>query len=391
MPVVNVSHQAAGASQRGNLTFGSSPGIVGLVNDDNARPLGEWLRQCREELGISLQQAEADTRIRARYLEALEANDFESLPGSVAGRGFLRNYAAYLNLDPQKAVERFSELGAPPPPEVPSAEEPSPFSVGPFRPVPLHRMPGERSGRIWLVALAVIVVAALAVLAWRGYPTIAGWLARWRLAVQPTPTQRSSVALTTATHTPTAIATATGATTASPSPAAPTLELTLPPTFTPSPSPSPSPPVYTGIFLELVFSDTSWIQVTADGVRQFQGELEPPTYRSWYGEKRIELRIGNAGAVLVTVNGQSLGTLGAPGEVIDRIFEVMDGQVTEATPTREITGTLTAEPTARPTRKPTAAPPTPGTPTAAPIAPTQPVTPTVAITPTIPVTPTAGP
>jgi cytoskeleton protein RodZ len=353
------------------------------VNEDSARSLGEWLRQRREELGISLQQAEADTRIRIRYLEALEANDFESLPGSVAGRGFLRNYAAYLSLDPQEVVGRFLELGAPPAPEIPSAEEPSPFTAEPFRPVPLHKMPSERSGWIWLIPVAVILVAALAVLAWKGYPTIAGWLATWRSANQPTPTQRASALLSTATHTPTAMTTATAPMTATPSQVTPTLELTLPPTFTPSPSPSPSPPVYTGIFLELVFTGTSWIQVTADGVRQFQGELEPPTYRSWYGEQRIELRIGNAGAVLATVNGESLGTLGEPGEVVDRVFEVMDGRVTEATPTREITGTQTVEPTAQATRQPTAPPPTPS--------PTQAITPTATITATVPITPTISP
>ena len=67
--------------------------------------------------------------------------------------------------------------------------------------------------------------------------------------------------------------------------------------------------------------------MTVDDVRQFQGELEADTYRSWYGEERIELRIGNAGAVLVTVNGQALGTLGAVNEVVDRVFEIDHGEM----------------------------------------------------------------
>jgi hypothetical protein len=114
--------------------------------------------------------------------------------------------------------------------------------------------------------------------------------------------------------------------------------------------------VYTGIFLELVFSDTSWIQVTVDGVREFQGELEADTYRSWYGEERIELRIGNAGAVLVTVNGQSYGALGAEGEVIDRVFEKVGEGVTEATVTPVATTDGTTAPTTAPTAAPTATP-----------------------------------
>jgi hypothetical protein len=114
--------------------------------------------------------------------------------------------------------------------------------------------------------------------------------------------------------------------------------------------------VYTGIFLELAFIDTSWIQVTVDGVREFQGELEADTYRSWYGEERIELRIGNAGAVWVTVNGQFLGTLGEEGEVIDRVFEKVGEDVTEATITPVPTTDETAVPRTAPTEEPSATP-----------------------------------
>jgi hypothetical protein len=118
----------------GNLTFGFSTGIVGTVSTDSSRPLGEWLRQRREELDISLEQAEADTRIRLSYLEALESEDFDALPDPVVGRGFVRNYATYLDLDPKEAADRFSELVAPPEPESHSVEGPTPFTSEPFRP-----------------------------------------------------------------------------------------------------------------------------------------------------------------------------------------------------------------------------------------------------------------
>jgi hypothetical protein len=134
--------------------------------------------------------------------------------------------------------------------------------------------------------------------------------------------------------------------------------------------------------MELVFTGTSWIQVTVDGVREFQGELTTDTYRSWYGEERIELRVGNAGVVLVTLNGQSLGTLGGPGQVVDRVFERAGAGWAEATgtvtPTAEITPTLefTPEPPAAPTAAPSR------TPT---------IEPTEAISPTEPVSPTVSP
>ncbi len=381
------------------MTFGDSAGIVGDVTEDKARPLGEWLRQRREELEISLEQAEADTRIRIQYLRALEAEEFDALPDQVVGRGFLRNYAAYLDLDPKEAAERYAEVVAPPEPESVAAAESSPFDAGPFRPVPLHEIQQRRSRRWMLAALAVILVAALSLLAWWGYPYVSNWLAPEESSTpEPTSTQRV-VKLPTATHTATAtivIVETAEAETAVPTETTATLEPTWTPTLTPRPSPTSSPPVYTGIFLELVFTDTSWIQVTVDGVRDFQGELETGTYRSWYGEERIELRVGNAGAVLLTVNGQNLGTLGGSGDVVDRVFEKVGEGISEATITPQPQITVTEEVAASPTAEPTA----PATSTVAPptsqISPTPTVSPTLAlptpeISPTVPVTPTTSP
>jgi cytoskeletal protein RodZ len=329
--------------------------------------LGEWLRQRREELGISLEQAEENTRIRGRFLEALEAEDIEGLPDPVVGRGFLRNYAAYLELDPQEATDRYAGLIGPSEPDVLPAEEPNPFESESFRPVPLHEMSGRRPRWWLLVGLLVILLVALALLAWRYHPDVTQWLSGLVPATEPSPPtqQPTKMSLATATHTstPTPMPISTGtAPVVVETPIEPTatLELTITPTHTPSPPPTPTEPIYTGIFLELVLTDTSWIQVTVDGVRQFQGELEADTHRSWYGEKRIELRAGNAGAVDATVNGQKLGVLGATGEVVDQVLEVVDNQVAAATPTRAPTlapleQTATAEaPTLTPTIAPTA-------------------------------------
>jgi cytoskeleton protein RodZ len=334
------------------------------VSTDSSRPLGEWLRQRREELDISLEQAEADTRIRLRYLEALESDEYDALPDPAVGRGFLRNYATYLDLDPQEAADRFSEKVAPPEPESLSVDGPTPFTTGPFRPVSLHEMPSRRSRWRWIIGLVVVLlVAALAVLAWWGYPYLSEWLGGQDPA-EPTVAASSTrlptaTSLATATRTPAVTAAVTRPMTSTPAASTPTPRATRTPTRTPSPTPTSSPPVYTGVFLELAFIDTSWIQVTVDGVRQFQGELEADTYRSWYGEERIELRIGNAGAVQVTVNGQFLGALGEPGEVVDRVFEKVGEDVTEATITPAPTTDETPSPTTAPTRRPTATPSAP--------------------------------
>jgi cytoskeletal protein RodZ len=344
------------------------------------RPLGEWLRQRREELGIGLEQAEVETRIRRCYLVALETEELDSLPDPFVGRGFLRNYAAYLGLDPATAMNRYAQIGAPPPPEPPVDD--SAFRTEPFRPVPLHHMPGFRGRRGWIAGLVVVVVAAVALLSWQAAPTIYRWFSSVRPAPQPTATSAAVLATDRLAATTLESTLATPTRTRAIATATPSPEATLTLTWTPSPSPSPSPPIYTGIFMELVFTGTSWIQVTVDGVREFQGELETETHRSWYGEERIELRIGNAGVVLVTLNGQSLGTLGALGEVVDRVFERVGEGWAEATASITPTLEITAETPPAPTARPTLAPPT-VRPTLAP--------PTAPITPTTPISPTSSP
>jgi cytoskeletal protein RodZ len=66
--------------------------------------LPERLLAARERKGVDLNRAERDTKIRARYLQALEHGDYRELPGAVYTKGFLRNYALYLGLDPEEVL-----------------------------------------------------------------------------------------------------------------------------------------------------------------------------------------------------------------------------------------------------------------------------------------------
>ncbi len=69
--------------------------------------LGTWLVRAREARGLTLEDAERDTRISRRYLQALEAEQFEVIPAPVYARGFLRSYSQYLGLDPQEMLALF--------------------------------------------------------------------------------------------------------------------------------------------------------------------------------------------------------------------------------------------------------------------------------------------
>jgi cytoskeleton protein RodZ len=80
---------------------------------------GSGLRQRREALGLTLADAERATRVRSRYLEALEEGRLDQLPpGSGYRRVFLRDYALFLGLDPGPLLATLIEErgeAAPPP------------------------------------------------------------------------------------------------------------------------------------------------------------------------------------------------------------------------------------------------------------------------------------
>lgn len=77
------------------------------MTDKELHKLGEVLRTAREAKGVDLARVERDTKIRARYLTALETGDYGELPGAVYTKGFLRNYGSYLGLDTEYLVDLY--------------------------------------------------------------------------------------------------------------------------------------------------------------------------------------------------------------------------------------------------------------------------------------------
>jgi transcriptional regulator with XRE-family HTH domain len=117
--------------------------------------IGNALRAVRERRGLELAEVERETRIRERYLAALEEERFELLPARAYAKGFLRVYADYLGLDGRLIVEEFNA-------RFPEAEQPE--LAPPPAKATLARAGGRRlSGLL----VAVLAVALFGVLAWR--------------------------------------------------------------------------------------------------------------------------------------------------------------------------------------------------------------------------------
>ncbi len=107
---------------RGGIVLQANGSGSSLGADQEAarlRELGEYLRRTREFRGVTLEQAVEATKVRNRYLQAIEQGDVRVLPGIVYARGFVRSYADFLGLDGNKLAAQY--LG-------PVASEDSPTS-----------------------------------------------------------------------------------------------------------------------------------------------------------------------------------------------------------------------------------------------------------------------
>ena len=117
--------------------------------------IGTTLREERVRRGIGIDVVEADTKIRARYLLALEEGRYEALPGQAYVRAFLRDYAERLGLDAQALVDRLNA-------EAGLGDD---IVAAPARPTSAGPILGRRRGLLALAG-AGLAVAAAGVAAW---------------------------------------------------------------------------------------------------------------------------------------------------------------------------------------------------------------------------------
>jgi len=126
--------------------------------------IGETLRETRMRARIDIGEVETATKIRAKYLRALENEEWDLLPGPTFVKTFLRTYAEYLNLDPKRLVEEYRQRF-----ERSSAQEFASLA-------PLGGARDRRSSRVgpspaMVVGAAVVVLVGVLFLIGKVWPT----------------------------------------------------------------------------------------------------------------------------------------------------------------------------------------------------------------------------
>lgn len=327
--------------------------------------LGHELRETREALGFSLAEAEDRTRIRQKFIAAMETEDWDALPGDVPTRGFLRKYATFLGLDPEAIVNQYQGRSNAATPQTDAAQVPADRPID-YRPIELA-LAEEPPRRIpWRGILLLLALVGVVAIGWWIYAFRPGWINSLVALPQNLPQPGDVIALEpTATATPVELSnrvTATPTDTVEPDAAATTApavdaSATAPPEdVQPGETAAPVEAVAapTGLMrLKISLLARSWIRLLIDGQVVTESVMEQGQGGDWEASESIVLRTGNAAGVKVTLNDEDLPFLGGPGEVIERRWDLVDGQIVETSPTPVPSPLPTDTPAAAATDTPT--------------------------------------
>ena len=300
--------------------------------------IGETLRRERLRHNLSLEEVSRETRIGLKFLQAIEAEDFTKLPGGVFARSFVRQYARLVGLDDEELAaevqRRFQPVPAPP------EERPARIASG-------AADRAAQGGRLGGIALALGLVAAGARAGGGGD---AGLLAGLRLVAEVAASGRGRAAsrgVHPGSHT---------AACAGPAPAPPQQPAAAPPSprlrrpRRPAPSTAASaerqpvadaPPASNAPVQVLLTADeATWVSARSDGKFIYAGTLQPKETKGLEANEQVRLVLGNAGGVVVTLNGKPVPPLGPRGQV--RTVQLSSGgvQIVPPKPREEVSDPL---------------------------------------------------
>lgn len=123
--------------------------------------IGPTLREARSRRKLDLAEVEAAIKIRVRYLQAIENEEWDALPGGAYTRGFIRTYASYLGLDGDRLADDYRRAAAP------SGGEHVPKRVEPV-PTGMRRSGSPLPGRLLVAAVCLGLVAVVVGIALAG-------------------------------------------------------------------------------------------------------------------------------------------------------------------------------------------------------------------------------
>ena len=216
---------------------------------------GDRLKREREMRGVSLEEISTATRIGTRFLEALETEQWDRLPGGVFNRGFVRAVARFLGLDEEDMVAEYALATN-------DQREVAVWALSPPAPPP---------GRNWRPSLLVAIGIVFVGVAWFGWNRF-GYLLPWS---------------------------------AGPDPATPHSTAKAPlPEDPPAQPPSSANCGPLPLELKVDAGRTAQVTIVADGKKVFEGQMKPSKFEIYCAQEYFEVSANNSTALVIELNGQ---------------------------------------------------------------------------------------
>ena len=251
---------------------------------------GDNLKREREMRGVSLDEISAATRIATRFLQAIENEQWDQLPGGVFNRGFVRAVAHYLGLDEENIVAEYALA----------------VNDNPTVPVWTGRPPAVAAPQPWIPwILAAVVVIVLLGGGWFGTRRVLAWRAARRAA-------RDAAMSAQAAPVPPPVTSADSTPAPAPAPTDATPAVTAAPDGSPAPADA-APPADAPMELKVEAVKKTKVKIDADGERVFDETLKAGENHTFEAKDQFQVDARDAGALLLELNGKTLAPIGPPG------------------------------------------------------------------------------
>lgn len=245
-----------------------------------AASIGQILEQRRKELGLSIEDIQASTKISGRHIVALENDDYGKIPGEAYVRGFIRLYAETVGLEGGPLLAQYKRLSG-------AYDEPETLAE---KRDPLDRDLVKKPRSKWWI-LALVAAVLLLIL---GY---LGWLGRG--TPSPKPPKAKPIATPDKDKSNS--------------------------TTTPKPPETAPQPTSVSVTLTVVEADC-WVEVTTDGKLDYTGTMKVGQVKTWRAQSSIYLFAASGRRLKVLYNNQDLGVIDPAGEPIKKTFTLQGVQ-----------------------------------------------------------------
>lgn len=277
---------------------------------ENPASFGARLKHEREQRRITLEQISQSTKIGTRFLQALEEDHFQQLPGGIFNKGFVRAYARFIGIDEEQALADYLAATAPTQQKAEPAEPPAILELPP-------ETGRERSANLpWGLLATVLLLAAFVLSVWGFYSWVTSPRARELLH---TPQAKAPTVVTEPAQPPPEPQVSSGTSRPSAPPA--TAKQTTTTGSTATVSPETTAAATHDLVLKITAREDAWLSTTVDGEVTEEQTLAASTEKTIRAHSQILIKTGNIGGLDFEFKGEPLPVQGNEGEVETLIFD----------------------------------------------------------------------